>query len=92
MKIKFIGVPGEDHASISQYGYTFPLGEPVEVESDVAVRKLSNHPHFVAGETAEAATTREELEAKAAELGIEFDKRLGDKKLAALIADKLSLA
>lgn len=33
--------------------------------------------------------TREELEAKAKELGIHFDGRMGDKKLSELIADKL---
>lgn len=37
----------------------------------------------------EAAATRAELEAKAKELGIEFNPRLGDKKLAALIEAKL---
>lgn len=33
--------------------------------------------------------SREELEHKAAELGIEYDGRIGDKKLLALIAAKL---
>lgn len=33
--------------------------------------------------------TRAELEQKANELGISFDKRLGDKRLAALIDEKL---
>lgn len=33
--------------------------------------------------------TREELMQKATELGIQFDGRTGDKKLAALIAEKL---
>ena len=37
----------------------------------------------------DAPPTRAELEAKARELGIKFDGRTGDKKLAALIADKL---
>ena len=37
-----------------------------------------------------AAPTREELEAKAKELGIRFDGRTGDKKLGQLIQDKLS--
>ena len=36
-----------------------------------------------------APPTRAELETKAKELGIVFDGRTGDKKLAALIADKL---
>ena len=37
-----------------------------------------------------AETTREDLEARAAELGLKFDGRTGDKKLAALIAEKLA--
>lgn len=36
-----------------------------------------------------ASPTREELEAKATELGIKFDGRTGDNKLGELIADKL---
>lgn len=38
----------------------------------------------------DAAPTREELEAKATELGIRFDGRTKDKKLGQLIQDKLS--
>jgi hypothetical protein len=38
----------------------------------------------------EAAPTREELEAKATELGIRFDGRTKDKKLGQLIQDRLS--
>ena len=37
----------------------------------------------------DAPPTREELEQKARELGIKFDGRTGDKKLAALIAEKV---
>lgn len=37
-----------------------------------------------------APPTREELEAKAKELGIRFDGRTGDKKLGQLIQDRLS--
>jgi len=37
-----------------------------------------------------APPTREELEAKAAELGIEFSPRIGDAKLAERIADALA--
>ena len=37
-----------------------------------------------------AETTREDLEARATELGLKFDGRTGDKKLAALIAEKLA--
>jgi len=38
----------------------------------------------------ESAPTREELEAKATELGIRFDGRTKDKKLGQLIQDRLS--
>jgi hypothetical protein len=38
----------------------------------------------------DTAPTREELEAKATELGIRFDGRTRDKKLGQLIQDKLS--
>jgi hypothetical protein len=38
----------------------------------------------------DAPPTREELEAKAKELGIRFDGRTGDKKLGQLIQDRLS--
>ena len=40
-------------------------------------------------EPAEAPPTRDELEQKAAELGIKFDGRWGDKRLADAIAAKL---
>ena len=38
----------------------------------------------------EARPSREAMEAQAAELGLKFDGRTGDKKLAALIAEKLA--
>lgn len=44
----------------------------------------------VAGPDDDAPPTRDELEAKARELGIKFDGRTGDKRLAALIAEKLA--
>lgn len=43
-----------------------------------------------APEDDDAAPTREELEAKATELGIRFDGRTKDKKLGQLIQDRLS--
>ncbi|QRF55315.1 hypothetical protein [Variovorax paradoxus] len=39
-----------------------------------------------------APPTRAELEAKAAELGLTYDKRLGDKRLQALIEEKIAAA
>lgn len=46
MKFTFIGVPGEQHESLSMFGATFPLGESVEIEGDRAIAKLKAHPHF----------------------------------------------
>ena len=58
MKFTFIGVPGESHKTIHMYGTDMPLGEPVEV-SDVAAKKLANHPHFEAVVEAEEAAEQE---------------------------------
>ena len=58
MKYVFTGVPGEDHRSLLMYGTDMPLGEPVEV-SDVAAKKLANHPHFEAVVEAEEAAEQE---------------------------------
>lgn len=46
-------------------------------------------PEIEAPEEDNAPPTREELEAKAIELGIKFDGRTGDKKLSDLIAAKV---
>lgn len=59
MKFTFIGVPGESHKTIHMYGTDMPLGEPVEV-SDVAAKKLANHPHFEAVAEAEEAASEQE--------------------------------
>ncbi len=48
MQIKFIGVPGEKHESISMYGHVFPLGKFVDVSGSFAIGKLKGHPHFEA--------------------------------------------
>jgi len=50
MKIKFIGVPGEDHKVINMYGQAFPLDQFVDVTSAYAIEVLRNHPHFEAQE------------------------------------------
>jgi hypothetical protein len=59
MKYVFTGVPGEEHRSLLMYGTDMPLGEPVEV-SDVAAKKLANHPHFEAVAEAEEAASEQE--------------------------------
>lgn len=51
--------------------------------------KLAEDAKAAADARDDAPPTRDELVAKAAELGIEHHPLLGDKKLAALIAEKL---
>lgn len=48
-------------------------------------------PEAIEGVSSEddAPPTRAELEAKADEIGLKFDRRIGDKKLAALIQEAL---
>lgn len=46
MKIKFLGVVGEDLQEIEMYGYHFVKDKWTEVKDYFAQRKLSNHPHF----------------------------------------------
>jgi hypothetical protein len=66
MKVKFLGVPGEPMDEITQYGYRFRKGETVTVTDAFAKRKLANHPHFSAQQTAdeiaEDATIKREFE------------------------------
>lgn len=63
------------------------LREQAEAEAQVAATVVESEPESVEDE---AAPTREELEAKATELGIRFDGRTKDKKLGQLIQDRLS--
>jgi hypothetical protein len=67
------------------------LREQAETAAQVASTVVESEPEQEP-ETAddEAAPTREELEAKATELGIRFDGRTKDKKLGQLIQDRLS--
>ena len=57
MQFVFKGVPGESHDSLTMYGVTFPLGEPVNIDGDKAIAKLAKHPHFRA--VAEPVVTAE---------------------------------
>ena len=63
------------------------LREQAEAEAQAAATVVESEPESVDDET---APTREELEAKATELGIRFDGRTKDKKLGQLIQDRLS--
>jgi hypothetical protein len=47
-----------DPTGTQAFGLWFPIGEPVTVESEHAIRKLTGHPHFApakAGEDDEPA-------------------------------------
>jgi hypothetical protein len=59
-------------------------------ESDGWHVSLSDAVADVPAQADEQAPTREALEAQATELGLKFDGRTSDKKLAALIAEKLA--
>lgn len=90
MKITFKGVPDEKHASITQYGYIFPLGKPVDVQDAFAIRKLKSHPHFEVADDiedakikSETSTGRADLEQTAAGLGLKVDGRWSDERLRA---------
>jgi hypothetical protein len=63
------------------------LREQAEAEAQVAATVVESEPESIDDE---AAPSREELEAKATELGIRFDGRTKDKKLGQLIQDRLS--
>lgn len=63
------------------------LREQAEAAAQVASTVVESETETVDDE---AAPTREELEAKATELGIRFDGRTKDKKLGQLIQDRLS--
>jgi hypothetical protein len=63
------------------------LREQAEAAAQLAATVVESEPESVDYET---APTREELEAKATELGIRFDGRTKDKKLGQLIQDRLS--
>ena len=63
------------------------LREQAEAAAQLAATVVESQPESVEDE---AAPTREELEAKATELGIRFDGRTKDKKLGQLIQDRLS--
>lgn len=58
-----------------------------DAAADADAKKLADARALIAG--SEGAPSRAELEQKATELGIKFDGRVGDKKLAALIAEAL---
>lgn len=64
---------------------------PAAAEAFEAAKCQQSEPASATAPTDDAAPpTRAELEQKAAELGLKFDGRTGDKRLAALIAEKLA--
>lgn len=67
------------------------LREQAEAEAQVAATVVESEPEQEQESVDdEAAPSRDELEAKATELGIRFDGRTKDKKLGQLIQDRLS--
>lgn len=75
--------PGTHHASTGTYDYK-GVADESELNGALSSGWFRTLPEAIAGEHAEdgSAPTREELEAKAAELGIKFDGRTTDKVLA----------
>lgn len=57
--------------------------------SDDVLQALAPKPEPIVVVNDDAAPTREELEAKAVELGLKFDGRTSDRKLGAMIAEAL---
>jgi len=72
----FIAQDEQDEAAALADGWHLTTPEAVE----------ASKPQAVADETSDEPPTRDELEQKAKELGIEFDGRTGDKTLAKKIA------
>ena len=63
----------------------------IREQAEAAAQAQAQTVEVVAIPDENAPPTREELEAKAKELGIRFDGRTGDKKLGQLIQDRLSV-
>jgi hypothetical protein len=84
--------PGAHHASSGSYDYK---GAADEADLDRALSSgwFRTLPEAMAGDHEElpdnSAPTREEMEAKAAELGIKFDGRTTDKSMAEKIETAL---
>lgn len=78
-----------DYEQALQNGWFGTVGEATEAKAIVSEVPLSSPEAHEADAGEEAPPTREELEAKATELGIEFSPRIGDKKLAERITAAL---
>lgn len=100
MKITYLGCEGAPQTS-THYGVAFTIGVPVEVADELAIAKLSRHPHFrvggeqpapVAAAAVEVETSvddeREAVVAQARELGIRIGRK-GIDTLKAEIAEAL---
>jgi hypothetical protein len=95
-KTKLVGSPEEFEAAMDMGWFENVLdakkaAEPAPLPVSLPPKSVSAFEAFAEETEAEiyALPTRAELEAKAFELGIKFDKRLGDKKLAAAIEKAL---
>ena len=80
----------DEHNAALKAGWFGNLQEAIDGPKVEQVVPNVNEPAHV--EPADdAPPAREELEAKATELGVKFDGRIGDKKLSALIAKALEV-
>lgn len=73
----------ESHAKAIAEGWFGTLPEAIEAHDAPKPAQVAQEPAQI---HADAPPTRQELEQKAKELGLKFDGRTTDKKLAALIA------
>ena len=77
-----------DYDQAMQNGWFGTVGESTENKAISSEVPLSS-PEAHEVDAGEAPPTREELEAKAGELGIEFSPKIGDKRLAERIEEAL---
>lgn len=77
-----------EYGAAIKAGWFGNLQEAIDAPKVEQVESSINEPEPV-GPADDAPPTREELEAKAADLGIKFHHKIGDAKLAGLIAKAL---
>lgn len=82
--------PGAHYASTGTYDYK-GVGDDAELDRALSNGWFLTLPEAIAGEADDnSAPTREELAIKAVELGIKFDGRTTDRRLADLINQALT--
>ncbi len=91
MDVLMYKCPGPYQRAGGTYNYQLAESE-ADVSAALAAGWFASLPEAIDGVSlieSDAPATRDELELKATELGIEFDGRTTDRKLAAKIADAL---